>query len=225
MSAVSQLLSLRRTHAYDVVSRTIGGMWFLALAMLVAWGLAHDWSPGATRHSWPYFLSHGCLIVFYLMFWFLLVTRPPAVAISDDLVASATALLGTYFPWVVTFVAEPTQSDVLNLLSTAFLVTGTALAIFTLAHLGRAFSLVPQARKVVRTGPYNWIRHPLYLCEEIAVVGAVLQSLSALTVAILIVHVAIQMRRIVNEENLLRRSLPEYAAYQSSRWRLVPLVW
>ena len=92
-------------------------------------------------------------------------------------------------------------------------------------HLGRSFSLVPQARSVVQTGPYRWVKHPLYLSEEIVIVGVALQHLSPVTVIILILHFAVQVSRILYEEDVLRRNCPEYSGYESSRWRLIPYVW
>jgi protein-S-isoprenylcysteine O-methyltransferase Ste14 len=95
----------------------------------------------------------------------------------------------------------------------------------TIRHLGRAFSLVPQARSVVQTGPYRWIKHPLYLSEEFVILGVVLQHLSPVTVIVLVLHIGVQVCRILYEEDLLRRNLPEYSSYEASRWRLIPYVW
>jgi protein-S-isoprenylcysteine O-methyltransferase Ste14 len=104
-------------------------------------------------------------------------------------------------------------------------LAGIIMMLVTIRHLGRSFSLVPQARSVVQTGPYRWIKHPLYLAEEIAIVGAVLQFLNPVTVFILVVHIGIQVCRILYEEDLLRRTCPEYASYEASRWRLIPYIW
>src|SRR6266487_540640 len=95
----------------------------------------------------------------------------------------------------------------------------------TIRHLGGSFSLVPQARSVVQTGPYRWIKHPLYLSEEIAVLGVVLQYLTPVTVIVLVLHIGVQVCRILYEEDLLRRNCPEYSTYEASRWRLIPYVW
>ena len=94
----------------------------------------------------------------------------------------------------------------------------------TIRHLGSAFSLTPQARHVVKSGPYRYIRHPLYLAEEIAVAGVVLQSLSLATVAVLILHIGVQVCRIRYEEDLLGETCPEYST-TAARWRLIPYVW
>ena len=50
--------------------------------------------------------------------------------------------------------------------------------IVVIFHLGRSFSIVPQARTLVRTGPYKFVRNPLYLAEEVALLGTLLQFYS-----------------------------------------------
>jgi protein-S-isoprenylcysteine O-methyltransferase Ste14 len=78
---------------------------------------------------------------------------------------------------------------------------------------------------LVRSGPYRWLRHPLYVCEEIAVFGTLLQFLSPITALIFATHIGIQVCRIIYEEKLLRESFPEYRNYSASTWRLIPFVW
>ena len=78
---------------------------------------------------------------------------------------------------------------------------------------------------MVQTGPYRWIKHPLYLSEEIAILGVVLQYLTPVTVIVLVLHIGVQVCRILYEEDLLRRICPEYSTYEASRWRLIPYVW
>ena len=41
--------------------------------------------------------------------------------------------------------------------------------------LARSLSIMPEARKLVTTGLYARIRHPLYLAEDIALLGIALQ--------------------------------------------------
>jgi len=108
------------------------------------------------------------------------------------------------------------------LASTACVLIGMIMMLVTIRHLGRSFSLVPQARNVVQTGPYRWIKHPLYLAEEIAVLGVVLRNPTPLTAVLLVLHIGVQVCRILYEEDLLRRNCPEYSSYEASRWRLIP---
>ena len=134
------------------------------------------------------------------------------------------AFVGSYMPWTITFFGK-TDEALPNLASTACVLVGTIMMLVTIRHLGRSFSLVPQARSVVQTGPYRWIKHPLYLAEEIAILGVALQYLTPVTVLVLGLHISIQVCRILYEEDLLRRNCPEYSSYETSRWRVVPYVW
>ena len=211
--------SLPSFWSYDRIMRLFGGLWFVLLALLVAVKMG-----ASPTDSWPLRLSSFCLAIFYMLLGLLIMTRAPAKAQAEGLLPRIAAFVGTYLPWTITFLGK-TEHTLPNLLSTAFVLTGTIMMLVTVRHLGRSFSLVPQARSVVKTGPYRWIRHPLYLSEEIAIIGVVLRYLTPLTVTVLIVHIGIQVCRILYEEDLLRRTLPEYSAYEASRWRLIPYVW
>jgi len=54
-------------------------------------------------------------------------------------------------------------------------VSASILGALTLSFLGRSFSVMPEARRLVTTGPYSIVRHPLYLFELLGVVGILLQ--------------------------------------------------
>lgn len=205
--------------AYDRITRVLGGAWFLLLGLTVA--IALGTSSG---ESWPSLVSNFCTALFYLMLSLLLLIRGPAKAQAEGLLPRIAAFVGTYWPWTITFFTK-TEGALPNLISTVCVLTGLIMMLVTIRHLGRSFSLVPQARSVVQTGPYRWIKHPLYLSEEIVFLGVVLQHLSWLTVALLVLHIGIQVWRIHYEEDVLRRTLPEYSSYETSRWRLVPYVW
>jgi len=85
---------------------------------------------------------------------------------------------------------------------------------------------VEQHQPVISTGPYRYVRHPLYaggLLMWLATAPA-LGSFVALPVCFLLVPVFVL--RLVNEENLLRRDLPGYQEYcEHTRYRLVPYIW
>jgi protein-S-isoprenylcysteine O-methyltransferase Ste14 len=201
------------------MTQLFGGAWFLLLALCVASRIGT--SPA---DHWPSLLSNFCLANFYVLLALLIMARSPATAQADGLLPRIAAFVGTYLPWTIAFFGKTDQAFP-NLMSAACVLTGVIMMLVTIRHLGGSFSLTPQARSVAQTGPYRWIKHPLYFSEEIAILGVVLQYLTPLTVMVLILHIGVQVCRIFYEEDLLRRTCPEYSLYEASRWRLVPYVW
>jgi protein-S-isoprenylcysteine O-methyltransferase Ste14 len=211
-------VTVSKSSSYDWM-QLFGGMWFMLLAVCIVIKI-----PASLGDPWPSLLSRCCLASFYLLLALLIMTRSPAKAQADGLLPRIAAFAGTYLPWTISFFGKTDQA-LPNLASTACVLVGMIMMLVTIRHLGGAFSLVPQARSVVQTGPYRWIKHPLYLAEEVAVLGVVLQFLTPVTVAVFVLHIGIQVCRIVYEEDLLRRTCPEYSSYEASRWRLIPYVW
>jgi protein-S-isoprenylcysteine O-methyltransferase Ste14 len=211
-------IALSKISSYDRTMQLFGGIWFMLLALCVAIRI------GSVSDPWPSLLSSFCLATFYVLLALLIVTRSPAQAQADGLLPRIAAFVGTYMPWSIAFFGK-TDQVLPNLASTACVLIGMIMMLVTIRHLGRSFSLVPQARNVVQTGPYRWIKHPLYLAEEIAVLGVVLRNLTPLTATLLVLHIGVQICRIYYEEDLLRRNCPEYSSYEASRWRLIPYVW
>lgn len=83
-----------------------------------------------------------------------------------------------------------------------------------------------RGQTVVSTGPYRYVRHPMYAAFVVFALGTslLLGSWYGLLVgAILVLAMA---RRAVLEERTLRAELPGYAAYMDRvRYRLIPYVW
>lgn len=83
-----------------------------------------------------------------------------------------------------------------------------------------------RGQTVVSTGPYRYVRHPMYAAFVLFVLGTTLLLGSwwgLLGGLFLIMLVA---RRAVLEEHTLRQELPGYAAYMGeTKYRLIPYVW
>jgi protein-S-isoprenylcysteine O-methyltransferase Ste14 len=79
---------------------------------------------------------------------------------------------------------------------------------------------------VCTTGPYRYVRHPMYLAVILAVLclPVFLGSLYSLIPAALIA--ALFVLRTFLEDKTLRMELPGYADYAAGvRWKLIPKVW
>ena len=83
-----------------------------------------------------------------------------------------------------------------------------------------------ESQKVISTGPYAFIRHPMYTGVLIMVIGVPLALDSWWGLAIVALVVPVLAWRILDEEKLLEKDLPGYERYeQKVRYRLVPYVW
>ena len=93
------------------------------------------------------------------------------------------------------------------------------------AYLSRTIK-VEEGQKVVDTGLYGIVRHPMYMATILLflMIPIVLGSWYALIVFAF--YPAIIIVRLKDEEDLLTRELPGYAEYKKKvKYRLIPFVW
>lgn len=100
-------------------------------------------------------------------------------------------------------------------------------AIRTLGQFFRAVVHVQEGHKVVRSGPYRYLRHPSYTGLLVALVGLGLVFTNVVSWVIFVCcAVASILYRIRVEERVLNEALGnEYADYAAHTKRLVPGVW
>lgn len=85
---------------------------------------------------------------------------------------------------------------------------------------------VQAGQKVVDTGLYGIVRHPMYAATLVLFLSMPLVLNSPISLVIMLAYPAIIVRRILNEEQVLERGLAGYAEYrQKVRYRLVPFIW
>jgi len=150
-------------------------------------------------------------------------TRPSTKA--SGLEPRISALIGSFLIYGIALYPRRDLSVSLEAISTVLTMIGNIAAVAALYQLGRSFSIMAETRRLVITGPYRFVRHPLYLAEEIAMVGVFMQFASVWTALLLVVQIAFQLRRMHNEELVLAASFPEYDAYRRSTARLIPGIY
>jgi protein-S-isoprenylcysteine O-methyltransferase Ste14 len=149
-------------------------------------------------------------------------TRLSPVLKAKGIQPRASALLGTFLCTGLAMLPKTDLSPVLSILSTMLIMIGSVLSFIVLRWLGKSFSILAEARRLVTTGPYKVVRHPLYLCEGIALLGIALQVISPSAVALLFVIALLQFRRMINEEAVLSSAFSEYRAYAARTPRVIP---
>jgi protein-S-isoprenylcysteine O-methyltransferase Ste14 len=81
-------------------------------------------------------------------------------------------------------------------------------------------------QKVVSTGPYALVRHPMYAGALVMLLGTPIGLGSWWGLLVMIELTPALVWRLLDEEKFLARNLPGYVEYQKKvRYRLLPLVW
>jgi protein-S-isoprenylcysteine O-methyltransferase Ste14 len=81
-------------------------------------------------------------------------------------------------------------------------------------------------QKVVSTGPYALVRHPMYAGAIVMLLGIPIALGSWWGLLVIVAMMPALILRLLDEEKFLARNLPGYVEYQRRvRYRLIPRVW
>ena len=207
-----------RPHAAERSRRTLADVLLFAvtsaeLALLVYL------TPTFTIADWIYVLQH------LLVLGIALGRRPPAA--QDRSLASNAAVGVTYaYPYAQVVYLRSVAGDPVWPAAGLVLVTLAAgLSLASLLTLGRWFGVRPASRGLATTGPYRFVRHPMYLAYVLADVGYNLQECNLGTALLVLAGWASLLYRLRAEERILARD-PGWPAYVASvRYRLLPGLW
>ena len=85
---------------------------------------------------------------------------------------------------------------------------------------------VQENQKVVDTGLYGIVRHPMYAATILLFLSMPLVLGSIISFAIFLVYPFIIAKRIKNEEEVLERELKGYSEYKKKvKYKMIPFVW
>jgi protein-S-isoprenylcysteine O-methyltransferase Ste14 len=100
-----------------------------------------------------------------------------------------------------------------------WMTAATALTVWGLWTLRRSFSITVEARDLVVSGPYRFVRHPIYLGEMLTALAVAVWRFSLLNFLIMTLFVVIQLLRAKWEEDKLALIFPDYSIYAAkTRW-------
>jgi protein-S-isoprenylcysteine O-methyltransferase Ste14 len=207
----------------DWAARAAVVMVFTSLAVIGLAGIPHLLPPDSI-HKLLLVAARIANVMFVGLIASTTLTRLVPILKSKGIEPRISALLGTFMSMGLAVLPKADLGPIWSITSTVLIIGGTTLSFVVLRWLGRSFSILAEARRLVTEGPYRFVRHPLYLCEGIAIVGVLLQVISPWAVLIAIVIAMIQYRRMINEEAVLNSAFPaEYQAYAARTPRIVPV--
>jgi len=92
-------------------------------------------------------------------------------------------------------------------------------------YAARTIEVEPD-QTVVTTGPYAFVRHPMYLGVLLLYVFSPLALGSYWSMIPALFLMGLLIARITNEERVLLKELNEYREYtEKVKWRLIPGIW
>ena len=85
---------------------------------------------------------------------------------------------------------------------------------------------VQEDQKVIDTGLYGIVRHPMYTATVFLFLSMPLVLGSVISFVIMLCYIPIIVKRIRNEELVLEEGLPGYREYTKKvKYRLIPFIW
>jgi len=222
------LSDFQRGKLYDLlaVSPLVG--WYIfslfglvpqLAALLHHYAVAHDLRSGFSAASMI------ATLAFLVVQILLSLIRVPPQQFSPNWLSRIVALAGANMGLALLLLHRVELPLFMQAVSAGLTTFGLIASVYVASRLGRAFSVFPQARRLVTAGPYKHIRHPLYLTEQIALFGVMLQYQQPWALLIALAFLALHLRRMDYEERVLGEAYPAYREYAERTARLIPGIY
>jgi protein-S-isoprenylcysteine O-methyltransferase Ste14 len=217
---ISNQDGIRDSRLYDLLMGSplilLSGFALAGFAILVPQQL------GAVPPDYALIVTEAVTGLFLALQLVLVCVRRLPVKKAGGIAPKLWALAGANFGYALLLLPRAPLGPLMAGLSTVIVVCGTTGSIVTLAYLGKAFAILPQARMLVTGGPYAYVRHPLYLFEQLATLGVALQYRQPWSLMMVAASFALQFPRMRYEEETLKAAFPEYRAYARATPRIIP---
>lgn len=171
------------------------------------------------------FTRHLTRIALSLLLIAFIAVRVRPIMKSKNVGQRFAGILGVVLP--VSLILLP-RSDIgiwTTRVSLSLLLAGSLGSVAVLVWLGRSFSITPQARRLVTSGPYKYVRHPLYAAELLTVFGFQMQFLQPWAFLLFLGTLSVQILRMRFEEAILAEAFPTYTDYARRKARLIPILY
>ena len=194
------------------VDRTIAVLAALPFGY-VLWGDLHAGPLGIPRLAILFQLT--------LLIVTLLIRRPP-VRVTTSPLFWVVAFVSTYYGFLTASFTGPGRPLVPGLVTDGLSLLSVFLDLYARLTLGRNIGFVPAQRRLVLTGPYRLVRHPIYSALFLAELCVVLEGFSWTNLVFSLVFLGLFVVKTLMEESFLRID-PAYERYMREvRYRWIP---
>jgi protein-S-isoprenylcysteine O-methyltransferase Ste14 len=118
------------------------------------------------------------------------------------------------------------KNPIVSTVAVTLTIVGIAFAIWARFYLGRNWSSVVTIKvdhELIRTGPYRWVRHPIYFGLLVALFGTALaKGTPPAFVAVFLFFLGFSIKSRMEEQFMLKTFGAEYEEYSRSTGRLIP---
>lgn len=200
------------------VHRTLDAIETLALILLYGGQFAAWWRTSI--HFVPR-VGSGVLLLSEFLALILFVTRRRATVRSTSLADWLVAWLAVAAPLLLR-PGKDSALDTIAPVAVIALLAGFVIQVHAKCALGRNLGIVPALRDVCASGPYRYVRHPMYVGYALSQAGFVALHPTFANLVVVVMACLLQWVRLQREERVLAIN-STYAAYaRRVRYRLVP---
>jgi protein-S-isoprenylcysteine O-methyltransferase Ste14 len=223
-----RLIAARNTKLYDLAAGLPLALWFaygvVRLRPSIVANIEIIAAGAGTLFTWAQLFSLAGSALFNLLLVWLLLVRDKPVLKARGAVPRIAAFAGTFLGVAILQLPVAPLSAPVQVAAALLVGTGSVLAAIVLSRLGKSFSIMPEARRLVTDGPYALVRHPLYAVELLIIAGMALQFSQPLAGILGVAVVVLLVIRALFEERVLAEAYPEYEAYRARVKRFIPGV-
>jgi protein-S-isoprenylcysteine O-methyltransferase Ste14 len=210
--------------------------WIVALpfAFTIAFAV-----PAAVAGEWMWFRGDWAASLFVFLtalMWlaataFVDVGRPRGPRdVADNLIALGflAAVPRSVYDRIYGFAA--TMPSIVSIVGLILSTTAVVIGLSARRAIGSAYiprDSVLSGNQLIRSGPYRWVRHPLYTAALLWAIGwpLIIGSFTGAVVALGFLLPALRRRMGREEDNLMHTYGDEYRTYCSETWRLLPFIY
>ncbi|HEX6966311.1 MAG TPA: isoprenylcysteine carboxylmethyltransferase family protein [Gemmatimonadaceae bacterium] len=143
------------------------------------------------------------------------------------LLVAAVLMIEPYWSPAILNVRILPRSTALFVFGVAMLAAGLGFSIWARRHLGRNWSATVTLKEdhtLIRTGPYAYVRHPIYSGVLFAILGTAMAIDEWRGVAAVLFALMAFIYKITAEDRRLRETFPHFEQYRQQTAALIPFV-